>query len=142
MSQPPPTSAFAPTPDPLTLDREITHQHFQAGDNVVVLKGITGKELWGDPMRVVAPSWHTPTEENGWRLHHPTGGEQSFITAHPRYLVHVSLHCPDCLIHLRAMEDLLLPRFAGHDGVLIDCGWYTVTALGQLVHVADVRASR
>ncbi|MFF2129912.1 hypothetical protein ACFVW1_31935 [Streptomyces olivochromogenes] len=121
MSQPPPTSAFAPTPDPLTTDRDITHAHFRAGDTVVVLKGVADGELWGDAMRVVAPSWHTPTDEDGWRLRDATGGAQSYVTAHPRYLVHLSSRCPDCLI---------------------DCGWYTTTALGQLVHIADIRSGR
>lgn len=99
-------------PDPLTPTRDITHAHFQAGDTVVVLKGVAGGELWGDAMRVVAPSWHTPTDEDGWRLRDPTGGDQSYVTAHPRYLVHLSRRCPDCLIFLRAMEDTLLKRFA------------------------------
>ncbi|MCZ0997557.1 hypothetical protein O1M63_04455 [Streptomyces mirabilis] len=140
-STPPPTPAFAPTPDPLTPARDITHAHFQAGDQVVVLRGVAGKELWGDAMRVVAPSWHTPTDEDGWRLRDATGGAQTYITAHPRYLVHLSHRCPDCLIHLRAMEDHLLPRHSGVDA-LIDCGWYTTTALGQLVHIADARSGR
>ncbi len=135
------TSAFAPTPDPLTPDRDVTHQHFRAGDTVVVLKGVVGGELWGDSMRVVAPSWHTPTDEDGWRLRDATGGAQSYVTAHPRYLVHLSRRCPDCLIYLRTMEDRLLPQFADRDE-LIDCGWYTTTALGQLVHIADVRSGR
>ncbi|MBT2529970.1 class F sortase [Streptomyces sp. ISL-99] len=39
MSQPPPNPVFAPTPDPLTPDRDITHAHFQAGDTVVVHGG-------------------------------------------------------------------------------------------------------
>ncbi|MFF9040532.1 hypothetical protein ACF090_34275 [Streptomyces sp. NPDC014892] len=141
MSQPPPTSAFAPTPDPLTPARDITHQHFQSGDTVVVVKGVAGRELWGDAMRVVAPSWHTPTDEDGWRLYDATGGAQSYITAHPRYLVHLSRRCPDCLIHLRVMEDTLRARFADREE-LIDCGWYTTTALGQLVHIADIRNGR
>lgn len=141
MSQPPPSPAFASTPDPLTPDRDITHQHFQAGDTVVVIRGVAVGELWGDSMRVVAPSWHTPTDEDGWRLRDATGGAQSYVTAHPRYLVHLSRRCPDCLIHLRAMEDALLTRFAGRDE-LIDCGWYTTTALGQLVHIADIRSGR
>ncbi|WP_019070560.1 hypothetical protein [Streptomyces hokutonensis] len=140
-STPRPTPAFAPTPDPLTHVRDITHAHFRAGDQVVILKGVAGSELWGDAMRVVAPSWHTPTDEDGWRLRDATGGAQSYITAHPRYLVHLARHCPDCLIHLRAMEDHLLPKHAGADA-LIDCGWYTITALGQLVHVADARGGR
>lgn len=135
---PPTTPAFAPTPDPLTPTRDITHAHFQAGDQVLVLKGAASGELWGDAMRVVAPSWHTPTDEDGWRLRDPDGGPQTFITAHPRYLMHLSRRCPDCLIYLRAMEDHLLPRHAAHDA-LIDCGWYTTTALGQLVHIADAR---
>ncbi|MFE6780555.1 hypothetical protein [Streptomyces sp. NPDC057702] len=141
MSQPSPASAFAPTPDPLTPDRDITHAHFQAGDTVAVLKGVVGRELWGDATLVVAPSWHTPTDEDGWRLRDATGGTRSFITAHPRYLVHLSRHCPDYLIHLRAMEEALLPRFAGRDEV-VDCGWYTITALDQLVHIADARSGR
>ncbi|MFD4767258.1 hypothetical protein [Streptomyces niveus] len=139
---PPPTSpAFVPTHDPLTPVRDITHRHFQPGDQVVVLKGVAGGELWGDAMRVVAPSWHTPTDEDGWRLRDATGGTQTYVTAHPRYLVHLSRRCPDCLIHLRAMEDHLLPKHAGHDA-LVDCGWYTTTALNQLVHIADVRSGR
>lgn len=140
-SSPPPTPAFAPTPDPFTPVRDITHAHFRADDQVVVLKGVAGGELWGDSMRIVASSWHTPTDEDGWRLRDATGGAQTYITAHPRYLVHLSRRCPDCLIHLRVMEDHLLPKHAGHDA-LIDCGWYTTTALGQLVHVADARGGR
>ncbi|MEW1599421.1 hypothetical protein [Streptomyces sp. NPDC093808] len=136
-----PTPVTALTPDPLTPTRDITHAHFQAGDTVVVLKGVAGGELWGDAMRVVAPSWHTPTDEDGWRLRDPTGGAQSYVTAHPRYLVHLSRRCPDCLIYLRAMEDTLLARFADRDE-LIDCGWYATTALGQLVHTADTRGGR
>lgn len=139
--KPPSASAFAPTPDPLTPVRDVTHRHFNAGDQVVILKGATAGELWGDSMKVVAPSWHTPTDENGWRLRDATGGEQSYVTAHPRYLVHLSRRCPDCLIHLRAMEEALLTRFADRDE-LINFGWYTTTALGQLVHIADVRGGR
>ncbi|MFJ9900710.1 hypothetical protein ACIQPR_46040 [Streptomyces sp. NPDC091280] len=140
-STPPATPSFAPTPDPFTGARDITHAHFQAGDQVIVLKGVVGKELWGDALRIVAPSWHTPTDEDGWRLRDATGGVQTYITAHPRYLVHLARHCPDCLIHLRAMEDYLLPKHAGHNA-LVDCGWYTTTALGQLVHIADTRGGR
>ncbi|KUM99910.1 hypothetical protein AQI95_35935 [Streptomyces yokosukanensis] len=138
----PPASAFVPTPDPLTPARDITHQHFQAGDEIVVIKGVADGELWGDAMRVVAPSWHTLTEEDGWRLRDADGGAQTFITAHPRYLVHLSRPCPDCMIYLRAMGDHLLPRHAGADNTVIDCGWYTTTAVGQLVHIADVHGGR
>ncbi|MGJ5751614.1 hypothetical protein FB563_4041 [Streptomyces puniciscabiei] len=138
---PPAIPAFSPIPDPLTPDRDITHAHFQAGDQVVVIKGVAGGELWGDAVRVVAPSWHTPTDEDGWRLRDPTGGAQTFTTAHPRYLVHLKRPCPDCLIYLRAMEDYLLPKYGGNDA-LIDCGWYTTTALNQLVHIADARGGR
>ncbi|MGW1224871.1 hypothetical protein [Streptomyces sp. NPDC002530] len=128
-------------PEPFTATWDITHAHFQAGDTVIVLKGVAGGELWGDVMRVVAPSWHTSTDENGWRLRDATGGTQSYVTAHPRYLVHLSRRCPDCVIHVRAMEKALLARFVGRDE-LVDCGWYTTTVLGQLVHVADVGGSR
>ncbi|NJQ03328.1 hypothetical protein [Streptomyces zingiberis] len=138
---PPPTPALTPPPDPLTPARDITHRHFQAGEQVVVLKGVAGGELWGDSLRVVASSWHTPTDEDGWRLRDATGGQQSYLTAHPRYLVHLKRRCPDCLIYLRAMEDYLLPKYASREQ-LIDCGWYTTTALGQLVHVNDARDGR
>ncbi|MQS09662.1 hypothetical protein, partial [Streptomyces alkaliphilus] len=135
------TPAFAPTPDPLTPARDITHSHFETGDRVVVIKGVAGAELWGDAMRIVAPTWHTPTDEDGWRLRDATGGARTYITGHPRYLVHLSRHCPDCLLHLGAMEKRFLPKYAGHNA-LIDCGWYTTTALGQLVHIADARGPR
>ncbi|MFI8307715.1 hypothetical protein ACIF80_30720 [Streptomyces sp. NPDC085927] len=131
----------APTPDPFTPARDITHAHFRAGDHVVVLKGAFSGELWGDSMHIVAPSWHTPTDENGWRLRDSTGGQQSYITAHPQYLVHLSRRCPDCLLHLRAVEDYLLPRFT-RDREIVDCGWYTTTVLGQLVHVNDARSGQ
>ncbi|MFE6979270.1 hypothetical protein [Streptomyces sp. NPDC057682] len=128
-------------PDPSTATRDITHAHFRVGDTVIVLKGVVGGELWGDVKRVAAPSWHTSTDENGWRLRDATGGAQSYVTAHPRYLVHLSRRCPDCVIHVRAMEKALLARFVGRDE-LVDCGWYTTTAVGQLVHVADVGGGR
>ncbi|MEU2131766.1 hypothetical protein [Streptomyces sp. NPDC018352] len=137
----PPPWTPPPTPDPLTPARDITHRHFQTGDQVIVLKGAADGELWGDSMRIVAPSWHTPTDEDGWRLRDATGGAQTYITAHPRYLVHLSRRCADCLIYLRAMEDHLLPRYVGRAD-LVDCGWYTTTALNQLVHIADAGGSR
>ncbi|MET9294371.1 hypothetical protein [Streptomyces sp. NPDC003077] len=127
--------------DILTPEREITHQHFQPGDHVIILKGVADGELWGDAMTVITPSWHTPTDEDGWRLRDPDGGERTYITAHPRYLVHLSRRCPDCLIYQRAVEQYLLPRFAGTREV-IDCGWYSLTHLNQLVHVDDVRGGR
>ncbi|MEU6243985.1 hypothetical protein [Streptomyces sp. NPDC047024] len=132
---------LSPTPDRLTRDRDITHAHFKAGDQVIVLKGVVAGELWGESMRVVTPSWHTPTDEDGWRLRNPTGGQQTFVTAHPRYLIHLDGKCPECLIHLRAMEESVLPAFAGRED-LVDCGWYTITELGQVVHVADRGAGR
>jgi hypothetical protein len=127
--------------DILTPDRDITHAHFRLGDQVVILKGAAGRELWGDTMTVVTPSWHTPTDEDGWRLRDPNGGERTFITAHPRYMVHLSRRCPDCLIYLRALEEYLLPKLTNTDE-LIDCGWYSLTHLNQLVHLADARDGR
>ncbi|MFG3037115.1 hypothetical protein ACGFYZ_09450 [Streptomyces sp. NPDC048330] len=128
---------FAPV-DTITSDRDITHAHFAPGDQIVVIKGVADGELWGESMTVVAPSWHTPTDEDGWRVRNPLGGSQSFITAHPRYLVHLSKRCPDCLIYLRALEDFLLPKVVGTQEV--DLGWYRVTDLGQLVHATDGKA--
>ncbi|WP_406738938.1 hypothetical protein OG365_30860 [Streptomyces sp. NBC_00853] len=129
---------FAPG-DTITSDRDITHAHFAPGDQIVVIKGVADGELWGESMTVVAPSWHTPTDEDGWRVRNPLGGSQSFITAHPRHLVHLSKRCPDCLIYLRALEDFLLPKVVGTQEV--DLGWYRVTDLGQLVHATDGKAA-
>jgi hypothetical protein len=130
-----------PPKDILTPERDITHRHFRPGDQVVVLKGVAGGELWGDAMTVVTPSWHTPTDEDGWRLRDPNGGEQTFVTGHPRYLVHLSRRCPDCLIYLRALEDYLLPKFTDSNDI-VDVGWYSVTHLNQLVHINDLRSGR
>ncbi|NSC25187.1 hypothetical protein FM076_30130 [Streptomyces albus subsp. chlorinus] len=141
---PPPNTGIpvlSPTPDPVTPDRDITHRHFQPREEVLVLKGIARGRLWGRSMRVVTPSWHTPTDKDGWRLRDPNGGRQTYITAHPGYLAHATGHCPDCLIYLHAMEEHSLPE-GPHGADPVDCGWYTTTALGQLVHVADTRGGQ
>ncbi|MFR9723989.1 hypothetical protein ACL02R_11580 [Streptomyces sp. MS19] len=122
-------------PDPLTPVRDITHRHFRAGDRIAIIRGTVRGQLWGDCLHVVAPSWHTPTDEDGWRLRDPDGGELSYITAHPRHLVHLDRRCADCLIHLRALAGHLLPRVPGLQA--LDAGWYSLTPLHQLVHVGD-----
>lgn len=129
-------AAFIPA-DTITPERDITHEHFAPGDRIVVIKGVDDGTLWGDAMTVVTPSWHTPTDEDGWRLRDADGGARSFVTGHPRYLVHLSKNCPDCLIYQRALQDYLVPKFTGSQTV--DVGWYSITELGQLVHVADGR---
>ncbi|WP_372479300.1 alpha/beta fold hydrolase [Streptomyces griseocarneus] len=58
----------APVLDRLTPKRDITHAHFRPGEQVVIFKGVADGDLWGDAMTVVTPSWHTPTDEDGWRL--------------------------------------------------------------------------
>ncbi|MEW1632713.1 hypothetical protein AB0469_01405 [Streptomyces sp. NPDC093801] len=126
--------------DTITPHRDITHAHFAPGDRIVVIKGIADGELWGDAMTVVAPSWHTPTEEDGWRLRDPNGGALSFITGHPRYLVHLSKRCPDCLIYQRALRDFLLPKADGDEP--LDAGWYSIEDRNQLFHTADQRSTR
>lgn len=140
MSDALPRPSYVPN-DHLTPARDITHGHFAPGDHVLILKGVSAGSLRGTPVRVITESWHTPTEENGWRLRDPEGGQRSYFTAHPRYLIHLSRYCGDCLIYLRAMEDTLLPKLPRKGGPF-DCGWYTTTALGQLVHIADVRGGR
>ncbi|MFF3860077.1 hypothetical protein [Streptomyces sp. NPDC002209] len=137
----PETSPVYLPPDPLTPERDITHRHFRPGEHVVILKGAAGGELWGDAMKVVAPSWHTPTNEDGWRLLDPNGGDRSYVTAHPRYLVHLSKRCPECLMHQKALREYLVKRLGDGEEV-VDCSWYSLTALNQLVHVADARPGR
>jgi hypothetical protein len=127
--------------DTITPERDVTHGHFRSGDQVIIVKGTAGGELWGDLMTVVTPSWHTATDEDGWRLRNPRGGTQTYLTAHPRYMIHTSRLCRDCLAHQRALEDHILPRVPGTDGPS-DCRWYSVTLLNQLVHTADARPNR
>ncbi|MFF6975213.1 MULTISPECIES: hypothetical protein [Streptomyces] len=122
--------------DTITPERDITHEHFRPGDQVTVVKGAAGGELWGETMTVVTPSWHTATDEDGWRLRNPRGGTRTFITAHPRYMIHTSRLCRDCLSHQRALEDRILPKIPAAGGP-VDCGWYTLTELAQLVHTND-----
>lgn len=130
----------AQTPvDTITPRRDITHAHFAPGDQVMIVQGKAGRRLFGATMTVVTPSWHTSTDEDGWRLRDPAGGQRTFITGHPRYLVHLARRCGDCLLYLRVLEDYLLPRLPGQD--IMGFHWYSVTELNQLVHIADQRGS-
>ncbi|WP_435124590.1 hypothetical protein [Actinacidiphila sp. bgisy144] len=128
---------FSPT-DIVTPVRSITHGHFRPGDSVIVFRGVAGDSLWGDIMTIVASSWHDPTDEAGWRLRNPRGGDRSYITAHPRYLAHLGRSCADCLIYHRALQDYLLPKVSAPCGP-VDVGWYTLTRLNHLVHVDERR---
>lgn len=138
-------TSFPPPPRPpadtLTPERDITHQHFTPGDQVAIIKGAFKGELVGEEMTVVASSWHTPTDSDGWRLRNPRGGEHSYITAHPRYMIHTGRYCPDCTGFFRALSDTLLPRMPDTERS-VDGGWYYQSALDQLVHTADLGGSR
>jgi hypothetical protein len=130
-----------PPADTITPEREITHRHFAPGDQIVIVKGAFHGQLIGEEMTVVASSLHTPTEEAGWRLRNPRGGEHSYITAHPRYMIHTDRYCPDCSRYFRALSAALLPKMPDSDRS-IDGGWYYQTALDQLVHSADIGSGR
>ncbi|GHG50133.1 hypothetical protein [Streptomyces griseocarneus] len=56
-------------------------------------------------------------------------------------MAHLSRRCPDCLIYQRALKEILLPAYREATGI-VDCGWYTATALNQLVHIDDARHGR
>ncbi|MGW2404055.1 hypothetical protein ACWCXK_05950 [Streptomyces sp. NPDC001739] len=131
-SSPPTVSAT----DTATPQRVVTHEHFAPGDRVVVICGSADGDLAGEEMRVVAPSWHLPTGEDGWRLRNPQGGQRTFITAHPRYLIHLETLCPDCTGFLRKLAATLLPQLPKRG--VAQGGWYQLTALDQLVHTADL----
>ncbi|MEC3997150.1 hypothetical protein VSR01_28075 [Actinacidiphila sp. DG2A-62] len=137
MFPPPPR----PPADALTPARLVTHEHFTPGDHVVIIKGAFRGELVGQEMTVVAPSWHTPTDEAGWRLRNPRGGEHSYVTAHPRYMIHTDRYCPDCTGFFRSLSQALLPRMPESQQT-VDGGWYYQTTLDQLVHTADLGNSR
>ncbi|WP_058042199.1 hypothetical protein [Streptomyces roseifaciens] len=121
--------------DTVTPNRQVRHDHFAPGDRVVVIRGSLDGDLHGDDLTVVAPSWHTPTGQDGWRTRNPNGGTHTFTTAHPRYLIHVEQHCPDCVAFFRALAAELLPQLPKRGCTEGD--WYQFTALDQLVHRDD-----
>jgi hypothetical protein len=123
--------------DTTTPDRDITHTHFAVGDRVVLIRGAVDGDLIGEEMTIVAPSWHTPTDENGWRVRNPKGGQHSYLTAHPRYLIHLERHCYDCTSYFRDLAEEVLPQIT--TARLTECGWYSLTTLDQLVHYRDIR---
>ncbi|MGX1759920.1 hypothetical protein ACWIG5_23935 [Streptomyces lydicus] len=125
--------------DSATPQRGMSHAHFAPGDRVVVICGSADGDLAGEEMRIVAPSWHLPTGEDGWRLRNPQGGQHTFITAHPRYLIHLERRCPDCADFLRQLATTLLPQLP-KKGVA-QGNWYQLTAPDQLVHIADLGKS-
>lgn len=121
--------------DTVTPSRQVRHDHFAPGDRVVVIRGSLDGDLHGDDLTVVAPSWHTPTGQDGWRTRNPQGSTHTFTTAHPRYLIHVEQHCPDCVAFFRALAAELLPQLPKLGCTEGD--WYRFTALDQLVHRDD-----
>lgn len=121
--------------DTTTAHRAVTHGHFAPGEEVWVVRGSTEGQLLGTRMTVVAPSWHTPTDQDGWRLRNPGGGTRTFLTGHPRYLIHAERHCPYCLTYALALAAELLPQLPATGTVSGD--WYLLSALDQLVHTSD-----
>ncbi|WP_165983948.1 hypothetical protein [Streptomyces sp. YIM 98790] len=133
-----PRSRYIPV-DTITPNRVISHGHFAPGDRVVVIKGSARGDLCGTEMTIVAASWHTPTDEDGWRARDPEGGQRSYLTAHPRHLVHVEHYCPECTGYVRKLAEALLPQipYDRRDG-----GWYHIDGRDQLVHNRDPKAGR
>ncbi|KPI02850.1 hypothetical protein OK074_5000 [Actinobacteria bacterium OK074] len=121
--------------DSVTPKRRVSHDHFVAGEPVVVVRGSLDGELAADVATVVAPSWHVPTGEDGWRIRVQGGGERTFVTAHPRYLIHAGLPCPDCVAYFDALTRELLPQLPAHGSTEGD--WYGLTATDQLIHATD-----
>ncbi|MGY4968333.1 hypothetical protein ACWGCC_03760 [Streptomyces nigrescens] len=138
-------SAFPAQPtvrvtDTVTPQRVMNHEHFAPGDRVVIICGSADGDLAGADLRIVAPSWHTPTGEDGWRLRNPQGGEHTFITGHPRYLIHIEPACPECARHLQRLSKALLPQLPKKGVATGD--WYQLTGLDQLVHTSDISERR
>ena len=132
------------TADTVTPHRVITHGHFAIGDTVTVLCRVDDGEVSGEVMTIVAPSWHEPTKEDGWRVRNPRGGERTYLTAHPRYLVHVTesrRYCPDCSDYLSQLRRAVLSKLPA-TGVH-DAGWYRITEpANHLLHRADEDAAK
>ncbi|WP_330821906.1 hypothetical protein [Streptomyces bugieae] len=85
-------------------------------------------------------SWHTPTDEVGWRLYGPNGGERP--TSPPTPLPRPHLPPVRQLPDLPAGPgDCLLPQISTA-GDVIDCGWCWTHHLNQLVHVNGASGGR
>ncbi|MEV3857571.1 hypothetical protein AB0J38_24990 [Streptomyces sp. NPDC050095] len=130
--------------DTVTPNRRITHQHFAVGDTVTVIRGVADGVLCGEEMRIVAPSWHEPTKEDGWRVRNPKGGRRTYLTAHPRYLVHTAKsrrHCPDCTLYLKDLSQTVLSQLPATG--IHEAGWYRITEPpNHLLHNADEDAAK
>ena len=121
--------------DTVTLWREVAHGHFAPGDAVLVVRGSLDGSLTGDRFTVVASSWHRATGVNGWRLRDASGGEQSFVTAAPKYLIHIGRPCGECVDFFNALKEWVLPVLPEHGAG--ETHSFTLTRDAELVHVAD-----
>ncbi|MFD5320032.1 hypothetical protein [Streptomyces sp. NPDC127098] len=121
--------------DTLTYERSVPHEHFTSGERVLIIYGSFDGGLTGDRFTVVAPSWHEITGADGWRLRDDNGGEHSFITAAPKYLIHIEQNCVDCVTFFKDLQKWLLPVLPSRG--LGETHSYTQTSDGQLVHIAD-----
>lgn len=95
--------------DTPTYCRTVPAGHFAPGDQVLIVLGSQGSSLIGDRFTIVAPYHHQITDIPGWRLRDDDGGELSFLTASPKYLIHLDRDCPVCARFFRQLKRWLLP---------------------------------
>ncbi|TDC70274.1 hypothetical protein [Streptomyces hainanensis] len=121
--------------DTMTFERSVLHDHFVSGERVLIIFGSLDGGLTGDRFTVVAPSWHTATRADGWRLRDDNGGERSYVTAAPKYLIHIEQDCLDCVTFFKQLKKWLLPVLPGRGPG--ETHSYAQTGDGQIVHIAD-----
>lgn len=120
--------------DTPTYLRDVEHDHFRPGESVLIITGSQNGSLTGIQFTIVASSWHATTGTNGWRLRNKNGGELSFVTAAPKYLIHTDQHCAYCVEFLGQLNRWILPVLP-RNGV----GYTNSYSLadGELLHIAD-----
>lgn len=121
--------------DTPTYVRRVARDHFAPGERVLIILGSQDGALTGDQFTVVAPSQHRATGSEGWRLRDDNGGEQSYLTAAPKYLIHLDRHCPACVGFFKELQRWVLPALPRRGYALTNS--YAVTDDAEIVHIAD-----
>lgn len=120
--------------DTPTYLRDVEHDHFRPGESVLIITGSQNGSLTGTQFTVVTPSWHASTGRDGWRLRDAHGGDISFVTAAPKYLIHIEQDCTLCVDFFGQLNRWVLPVLpregVGHTNS------YSL-ADGEILHIAD-----
>ncbi len=125
--------------DTSTYFRSVAHDHFSPGERVLIIRGSQDGHLTGASFTIVAPSWHQVTDTEGWRLRDHCGGETSYVTAAPKYLIHLDRDCTRCVGFFNQLKRWVLPALPRHGQG--ETNSYTLTDAAEIVHIADELAA-